>query len=47
MDQRGEIVWNFPGRGIHKGESPGDACIRVIILKSKNFFIKNQRNLPI
>lgn len=28
--QRGEIVWNFPGGGIHKGESPEDACIREI-----------------
>jgi 8-oxo-dGTP pyrophosphatase MutT (NUDIX family) len=28
--KRGEIVWNFPGGGIHKGESPEDACIREI-----------------
>ncbi|MEK3954600.1 MULTISPECIES: NUDIX hydrolase [Psychrobacillus] len=28
--QRGEIVWNFPGGGIHKGESSEDACIREI-----------------
>lgn len=28
--QRGEIVWNFPGGGIHKGESPENACIREI-----------------
>lgn len=28
--QRGEIVWNFPGGGIHHGESPEDACIREI-----------------
>lgn len=28
--QRGDIVWNFPGGGIHKGETPEEACIREI-----------------
>jgi len=28
--QRGDIVWNFPGGGIEKHESPEQACIREL-----------------
>jgi 8-oxo-dGTP diphosphatase len=28
--QRGDIVWNFPGGGIEKGETPEEACIREV-----------------
>lgn len=28
--QRGDIVWNFPGGGIHEGETPEEACLREI-----------------
>lgn len=28
--QRGDIVWNFPGGGIEKDETPEQACIREV-----------------
>ncbi|MGP4082301.1 NUDIX domain-containing protein [Pseudalkalibacillus sp. R45] len=28
--QRGELVWNFPGGGIERGETPEEACIREV-----------------
>jgi 8-oxo-dGTP diphosphatase len=28
--QRGDIVWNFPGGGIEKNETPEQACIREV-----------------
>jgi len=28
--QRGDIVWNFPGGSIEKGETPEEACIREV-----------------
>lgn len=27
---RGDIVWNFPGGGIERGETPEEACIREV-----------------
>lgn len=29
--QRGDIVWNFPGGGIEKDETPEEACIREVM----------------
>jgi 8-oxo-dGTP diphosphatase len=28
--QRGDIVWNFPGGGIEKNETPEQACMREV-----------------
>ncbi|WP_088043251.1 NUDIX hydrolase [Bacillus sp. EAC] len=28
--QRGDIVWNYPGGGIEKNETPEEACIREV-----------------
>ncbi|WML46798.1 NUDIX domain-containing protein [Neobacillus sp. PS3-34] len=28
--QRGDIVWNYPGGGIEKKETPEEACIREV-----------------
>ena len=28
--QRGDIVWNYPGGGIEKNETPEQACIREV-----------------
>lgn len=28
--ERGDIVWNFPGGGIEKEETPEEACIREV-----------------
>ncbi|WP_078546832.1 NUDIX hydrolase [Litchfieldia alkalitelluris] len=28
--QRGDIVWNFPGGGIERNETPEQACIREV-----------------
>ncbi len=28
--ERGDLVWNFPGGGIEKGETPEEACIREV-----------------
>jgi mutator protein MutT len=29
-EQRGDIVWNFPGGGIEEGETPEEACLREV-----------------
>ncbi|QAA34341.1 NUDIX hydrolase [Clostridium manihotivorum] len=28
--KRGDIVWNFPGGGIEKNETPEEACVREV-----------------